>query len=151
MKIKSYKLLFFTMALFLAGQTMGQTSLEGDALPGFLGKAADSPELKDLKATYNFEMANETHYLSKKGIELILQKGALAEIHLYKSSVVYGSYTGALPKKLKFGMSSGEIKQLLGKPAESYSSGYCEFDLGTYIISCWLEAGRLNQVALALK
>ena len=124
---------------------------DGDALLGFLGKDRGSNELKDLKAHYNAEMINDSHYLSKGGVELVLKNGVLSDINIYSKSAVYGSFTGALPKKLKFGMYSGDVKSLLGKPVMSYSSGYCEFETGNYILSCWFESGKLSQVGLSLK
>ena len=96
-------------------------------------------------------MANEAHYLSKDGVELILQRSLLCEIHLYNSSAVYGKFIGKLPNNLKFGMSSSEVKHLLGKPVVSYNNGYCEFELQNYILSCWLDGGKLNQVGIATK
>ena len=78
---------------------------------------------------YNFEMANEAHYLSKDGIELILKNGILDQISLYKTSSVYGNYTGKLPHDLVFGMTSANVKQLLGKTKIVYTSGYAEFEL----------------------
>ena len=107
--------------------------------------------MKDLKANCHCEMANDAHYLSKAGVELILKDDLLSEIHLYNKSAVYGNFTGKLPNNLKFGMASGEVKQLLGKPVVSYNNGYCEFEFSTYIVSCWLEGGKLNQVGVAAK
>jgi hypothetical protein len=129
----------------------GTLSYEGDALVKYLGKEASSNDLKDLKAAYNFEMANEAHYLSKGGVELILRGNTLSEIHLYKGSAVYGNYTGQLPKKLKFGLTSGEVKHLLGKPSISYNSGYCEYEYPGYVLSCWFDESHLSMVGLALR
>ena len=137
--------------LFLSVQIFAQTNFDGNALAYFLGKSATGTEIKDLKTNYHCEMANEAHYLSKDGIELILLKGLLCEIHLYNSSAVYGKFTGKLPNSLKFGMSSSEVKHLLGKPVVSYNNGYCEFELQNYILSCWLDGGKLNQVWVATK
>ncbi len=124
---------------------------EGDALVSFLGKASTSQELKELKASYNCEMANEEHYLSKAGIELILRQGVLNEVHFYASSAVYGHFKGQLPNKLRFGMLPSEVKKILGKPTASYNSGYCEFELPTCVLSCWFESGKLEQIGIALK
>lgn len=144
--------LFFCLLVFLVATNLfAQNSFEGNALTTYLGKEATGAEMKELKANYHFEMANEAHYLSKGGIELILQKGLLNEIHLYNNSGVYGSFTGKLPNNLKFGMGSGDVKHLLGKPVASYNNGYCEFEFSNYIISCWLEGGKLNQVGIAAK
>ncbi|MBK7147713.1 MAG: hypothetical protein IPH78_02565 [Bacteroidetes bacterium] len=124
---------------------------EGDVLTLFLGKGAASQELKDLKSNFKCEMANETHYLSNSGIELILRSGVLSEIHIYSGSAVYGNFTGKLPNNLKFGMYSSDIKRLLGKPVVSYNNGYIEYELANYTLSCWFESGKLNQIGIAQK
>ena len=150
-KISTTKFLALGFAILFASTLFGQSGFDGNALPSFLGKPASGSELKDLEANYHCEMANEAHYLSKDGIELLLKGGSLTEIHLFNKSAVYGSFTAKLPNNLKFGMSSGEVKGLLGKPTESYNSGYCEFELQSCVVSCWFEGGRLNQVGLAVK
>jgi len=142
----------FWLIVFGAGTNLfAQTGFDGNSLVSFLGKSAYGSELKELKATYHCEMANELHYLSKDGIELILKAGALNEIHLYNKSAVYGNFIGKLPNNLKFGMTSGDVKKLLGKPVVSYSNGYNEFENSNHIISCWLDGGQLSQVGIALK
>jgi hypothetical protein len=151
MQPNNTKLFLLLAALLFSGATFAQTAFDGDGLTNYIGKTATSEELKDLKTHYDLQMANEAHYLSKTGVELILQRGALSEVHLYSKSPVYGTFAGKLPGGLKFGMSSGEVKSLLGKPTASYNSGYCEFEKGNYIISCWLEGGRLNQVVIAAR
>lgn len=143
--------LAISICLFLSIPIFAQTNFEGNALVYFLGKSATGSEIKDLKANYHCQMANEAHYLSKDGIELILQRSSLCEIHLYGSSMVYGKFTGKLPNGLKFGMTSSEVKHLLGKPVVSYNNGYCEFELQNYVLSCWLDGGKLNQVGVATK
>ncbi len=151
MKPNFVKLLCCVACALLFSTAFAQTAYEGDGLPSFLGKASTSQELKDLKANYSCEMANDEHYLSKGGIELILRNGSLNEMHLYRKSAVYGSFKGKLPNKLQFDMLPSEVKRLLGKPVASYNSGYCEFDMGTYVISCWFDSGRLDQVGVAVK
>lgn len=145
------KTLAFALLVLLANNLLAQTGFDGNAFISFLGKEATSTEMKDLKANYHCEMANDAHYLSKAGVELLLKDDLLNEIHLYNKSAVYGSFTGQLPNNLRFGMPASEVKQLLGKPVVSYNNGYCEFEFSTYIISCWLEGGRLNQVGVAAK
>lgn len=144
--------LYFVVFLFAAQNCFAQSnSFEGNSLVFFLGKNSLSTDLKDLKANYKCEMANELHYLSRGGIELILKNNSLNEIHLYGGSAVYGKFTGVLPNKLKFGMVAGEVKRLLGKPVVSYNSGYCEYELSNYILSCWFDGGTLSQVGIAVK
>ncbi|MCX6197699.1 MAG: hypothetical protein NTY88_00570 [Bacteroidetes bacterium] len=134
MKTKLLFKIFFASLFFVAQISFAQGGFEGNALISFLGKNSSSTDLKDLKANYKCEMANELHYLSRGGIELILKRNELNEIHLYGSSAVYGKFAGALPNKLKFGMVSGEVKRLLGKPIVSYNSGYCEYEFSNYIL-----------------
>lgn len=141
-----YGLLFVTLSSFLPG-----LGFEGDSLIYYLGKPAAGNDVKQLKAHYNSQMANETHYLSTGGIELILKNGSLSEINLYQKSAVYGNYTSLLPGGLRFGTLPSEVKSKLGRPTLSYNSGYCEFDYQSAVISCWFEGGRLNQVGLSLK
>lgn len=143
----------FVTVLFFIMSASAQTGayFEGETLPYFLGKNASSVEVKNLKADYKCEMANESHYISQDGLELILQKGTLNEIHLYKSSAVYGTYKGKLLKNLKFGMTSGDVKHLLGKPAISYNSGYCEYEFKECVLSCWFDSGKLSQVSISVK
>lgn len=151
MKTRTSFKIFFALFLFAAQNSFAQNSFDGNGLVSFLGKTSSSADLKDLKANYKCEMANELHYLSRGGIELILKNNALNEIHLYGSSAVYGKFSGVLPNKLKFGMVSGEVKKLLGKPVVSYNSGYCEYEFASYILSCWFDGGTLSQVGIAVK
>lgn len=139
------------VVVLICANLFAQTGFDGISLITFLGKSSTGSELKDLKANYHCEMANELHYLSKGGIELILKAGALNEIHLYAKSAVYGNFTGKLPNNLRFGMASYDVKKILGKPVVSYNNGYCEFEFPNYIISCWLESGQLTQVGVAMK
>lgn len=142
-------MLFFSA--FFNSINAQNNSIEGDALILNIGKSPDNEQVKELIKTYQLDMANNQHYLSTQGVELILKKELLNEIHLYQNSGVYGSYKGTLPSKLKFGMNESEIKQLLGKPALAYNSGYLEYQYDTYILSCWFEGGKLNQVVIAAK
>lgn len=151
MKFLIMRLYTISFIAFFVLTAFAQNKYDGDMLTSFLGKSSASVELKDLKAGYNCQMANENHYLSRDGIELILSNGVLYEIHLYATSAVYGNFTGKLPKNLRFGMYSSELKNLLGKPLVSYNSGYCEYAVGDYLLSCWFEAGKLNQMGIALK
>jgi len=139
------------IASFAVSNLFAQTGFDGNSLVAYLGKTAVSPEMKELKANYHCEMVNESHYLSKDGIELIFKSGSLREINLYTKSAVYGNFSGKLPNGLKFGMAVSDAKKLLGKPVVSYSNGYSEFEFSNYIISCWFENGGLHQVGIAQK
>ena len=116
-----------------------------------VGKTNESQEVSDLKSSYSFQMANENHYLSKEGIELVLQNAMLNEIRIYKESSVYGSFKGKLPRGLNFNQTSADVKKLLGKPSVSYNTGYCEFEVKGQVISCWFEKDHLSQVDLGSK
>lgn len=151
MKKHLRRLLPCMVAVFLNAMLWAQTACDGNALMNYLGKEASSSRLKELKACYHCEMVNEAHYLSKGGVELILQNSRLNEIHIYSKSAVYGSFTGVLPKALQFGQSAAEVKKRLGRASVSYSSGYCEFEFADYTISCWLDKGKLSQVNLVIK
>lgn len=128
--------------------TMAQS---GDALSQYINKNLESAEIKELVKSYNLEMANNQRYLGKEGIELFFKNDKLNEIKLYNNSSVYGNFIHELPGKLKFGMSEVSIKQALGKPTLAYNSGYLEYQYPTYVLSCWFEGGKLNQVVIAAK
>ncbi len=136
------------LALFLVAFLFAQ---EGDALTAYLGKDIKSSEVQKLISGYKCEISNPTHCISKDGLELIMKKDAVDEIHLYKSSPVYGSFKGKLPKALKFGMSSGEVRGILGKPTVSYSNGYSEYEMSNYGISCWFDGGKLSQLNISAR
>jgi hypothetical protein len=141
----------FVVCCCIFAISFAQSRYEGDMLLNALGKTDESSELSNLKASYNFQMANENHFLSKDGIELVLQNSALSEIKLYQSSTVYGNFKGQLPRGLSFGLTPAEVKSRLGKPSTSYNTGYCEFEVQGQIISCWFEKDHLSQVDLGLK
>jgi len=136
---------------FICAIAFGQSKYDGDMLFNAVGKTNESQEVSDLKSGYNFQMANENHYLSKEGIELVLQNATLNEIRIYKESPVYGSFKGKLPRGLNFSQTSADVKKLLGKPSVSYNTGYCEFEVKGQIISCWFEKDHLSQVDLGSK
>jgi hypothetical protein len=117
-----------------------------------IGKDEASEEFKTLVSTYSLEAANSSRYQSNQGVEVILKDSKVSEIHLHKESSIYGSYKGSLPSKLVFGMTTGEVKKLLGKPTTAYtSSGYNEYVYADYILSCWFDNGMLSQVVIASK
>jgi hypothetical protein len=142
------KVLATALMVLLFSFSFAQRHADGGSLSMYLGKSSESQEFKNFVKDNNFEMANESHYLSKNGIELILKNGILDQISLYKSSSVYGNYTGKLPHDLVFNMTSANVKQLLGKPKVAYTSGYAEFDLIDCTIACWFDGDRLSQVSL---
>jgi hypothetical protein len=139
------------LLLLVFSLAFSQGHADGDALASLLGKGPESQEFTNLKNDYKMEMANEAHYLSKDGIELILKDGLLNQINLYKTSSVYGNFTGKLPHGLAFSMTSGNVKQALGKPVVAYNSGYAEFELNDCTIACWFDGDRLSQVTLNKK
>ena len=132
--------------------SFAQSKYDGDMLINMLGKSSQSADFNNLKTGYNFKVANEGHYLSTEGIELVLQNSVLNEIRLYKDSPVYGSFKGKLPKGLAFGLTVVEVKKILGKPSVTYSNtGYSEFIVEGQVISCWFDKDRLSQVDLGTK
>jgi hypothetical protein len=145
-----FRVLTLTACCFIFGTTFAQ-KYDGDMLVNAVGKTSESSEVNDLKSAYHFQMANDEHFLSKEGIELVLKNKALSEIRIYKASSVYGSFAGKLPRGLRFGLTSAEVKKLLGKPSVSYNTGYCEFETNGVIISCWFENDRLSQINLGTK
>lgn len=150
--VRKIKALLLLSALFISVGAWGQYANYGDVFTPALGKEVRSEEVTALIANYHLEKANEAHYLSNTGVELILRNGQLTEVRLYQNSPVYGKFSGVLPRQLKFGMSSGEVKALLGKPTVSYNtSGYSEFEKDGTIVSCWVEGGKLSQVSVSLK
>lgn len=120
--------------------------------PDLIGKDETSEAFKTLVSTYSLEAANSSRYQSDKGVEAILKDSKVSEIHLHRESSIYGSYKGELPAKLVFGMSTNEVKGILGKPTTAYTtSGYNEYVYDTYILSCWFENGVLSQVVISAK
>jgi hypothetical protein len=146
----SAKFIAATLLLLAFSFSFGQGHIDGDALTSLLGKGTENQELTNLKNEYKMEAANENHYLSKEGIELMLKDGQVNQINLYKTSSVYGNFTGKLPHALAFSMTSANVKQVLGKPLVAYNSGYAEFKLTDSVISCWFDGDRLSQVTLNL-
>lgn len=151
-KTYATKILSLVVIVLYCTGLFAQTAFDGNALTALLGKSSTGAEFKELKDHYHCDMVNETHYTSKEGIELMVKGDVLSEIHLFTKNAVYGGFTGKLPDKLNFGMSSAEVKGLLGKPVVNYiSTGYCEFELAAYTVSCWFEGGKLTQVGFAVK
>jgi hypothetical protein len=147
----NHKLKFFAsvFAVFLSTFIFAQSQYEGEALINFIGKDSGSSEVKNLENGYHCNMINENHYLSIQGIELMLNNGVLTEINLYKSNTAYGNFTGKLPRGMAFGMSSSQVRSLLGKPTVAYASGYSEFDMHNCVIACWFDGDRLSQVGIS--
>jgi hypothetical protein len=147
----NHKLKFFAsvFAVFFSAFIFAQSQYDGEALTNFIGKDSGSSEVKNLENAYRCNMINENHYLSKGGIELILKDGVLTEINLYKKNTAYGNFTGKLPRGMAFGMSSAQVRSLLGKPNVAYASGYSEFDMPNCVIACWFDGDRLSQVGIS--
>ncbi|MBL0308907.1 MAG: hypothetical protein IPP77_04285 [Bacteroidetes bacterium] len=150
--INNYQVLLYIVVMFISVGGHAQYAHYGDAFSPALGLEAQSPEVSELIANYHLEKANDAHYLSKEGVELVLKDGLLTSVRLYQNSPAYGKFIAVLPRQVKFGMSAGEIKALLGKPTVNYSSsGYSEFETDGKILSCWFEKGKLSQVSVSLK
>jgi len=145
------KALMPVLLCMVCAVSFAQSKTDGDRLINALGKGPQTTEVNDLKAGYNFQEANENHFLSKEGIELVMQNAMLSEIRIYKDSPVYGSFKGRLPRGLNFNLTSAEVKKILGKPSVSYNTGYCEFEYQGQVISCWFDKDRLSQVDLGTK
>jgi hypothetical protein len=125
---------------------------QNDDFVAALGKSSTSDEFKKFAGDYKLEESNASRYQSKDGIEVIVKDGIVREVHVHKSSPVFGSYTGKLPSSLNFGMSSEQVRNLLGVPTTAYtSSGYTEYEYATYNLSCWFEEGTLRQVVVSSK
>lgn len=144
----------FLLAIILFFNTAANAQFKSDnsnAMVAVLGKEAGSAEMNDLKTSHKLEAANDAHYISSAGVELLLRNGKVNEVRLFNKSAAYGAFKGKLPNGLAFGMGSGDVKRLLGKPTESYNNGYCEFEFPAYIISCWFDGGALSQVGLSAR
>jgi hypothetical protein len=143
----------YILAIVLLSTTLlshAQNSFQGDGLVANLDKEIESTEVKNLLANYSCETANPNRCVStKNGVELLFKNRKLNEIHLYATSSAYGNFKGTLPKGLRFGMSSGDVRAILGKPTVNYNSGYSEYTLPDYDITCWFDAGRLSQVSIS--
>lgn len=142
----------FITAVHLTPLIHGQTTTSGSTFISALGKSSNSQEVMVLIEDYHLEKANDKHYVSKEGVELILNNEVLTEVRLYQNSAVFGKFTHTLPYGLQFGASLADLRKLLGKPTLSYqSSGYSEFEKGGVIIACWFEEGVFCQISLSLK
>lgn len=149
-KIK-LKVVAAIVAVFVISMSFGQSKYDGDGFTYYLGKSVENDEVKDFASHHRCEMGNPGHCASKEGVELMLQKGMVTDIRLYQSSNAYGNFKGKLPKGIRFGMSSGEVKGILGKPSVTYNSGYSEYELRDCSVSCWFEEGKLSQLTISSK
>lgn len=143
----------FITAIHLTPLIYGQTQNSGYSpfIPA-LGKGSTSQEVVELIASYHLEKANDNHYVSKEGMELILKNDTLTEIRLYQNSAVFEKFTSLLPYGIQFGTTLEDVRKILGKPTLSYrTSGYTEFEKNGVVIACWFEEGFFNQVSLSLK
>lgn len=146
---KYFSPLMFVLALLVGNTALGQFGADNsNQFVAALGKEPTSTEISTIKSSYKLEAVNDAHYVSKNGVELLLHNGKVTDVQLFGKSAVYGSFAGTLPNGLKFGMSSGTVKGLLGKPKVSYNNGYSEFEFPAYIVTCWFDGGVLSQVGL---
>jgi hypothetical protein len=139
------------LAVFFSCLLLAQTKYDGDILTSYIGRTAESPEMKGFLNNYHCDIANPNHCIAGEGLELDFKNGTLSEITIYQTSAVYGSFIGNLPKALKFGMSAEEVTGILGKPLISFSKGYTLYSQNDYEVSCWFEAGKLIQMKIADK
>lgn len=146
---KYFSPLMLVLALVVGHTALAQLGADNsNQFVAALGKEPTSAEISAIKSSYKLEAVNDAHYVSKNGVELLLHNGKVTDVQLFGKSAVYGSFAGTLPNGLKFGMSSGTVKGLLGKPKVSYNNGYSEFEFPAYIVTCWFDGGVLSQVGL---
>ncbi len=146
---KNFSPLLFVLALLVGNSAWAQSGADNsNQFVAALGKEPTSTEISTIISLYKLDAVNDAHYVSKNGVELLLHKGKVTDVQLFGKSAVHGSFTGALPNGLKFGMSSSTVKGLLGKPKVSYNNGYSEFEFPAYIVTCWYDGGMLSQVGL---
>ena len=146
---KHFSPLLFVLALLVGNSAWAQSGADNsNQFVAALGKEPTSTEISTIISLYKLDAVNDAHYVSKNGVELLLHKGKVTDVQLFGKSAVHGSFTGALPNGLKFGMSSSTVKGLLGKPKVSYNNGYSEFEFPAYIVTCWYDGGMLSQVGL---
>ena len=146
------KTLILLCSLLLMGHNRAQT-MTRDGFIEILGKKVDAPEVQLFFTSYEVKHTSGAKYSSpKNGIDIDTHRDTVVNVNIYKSSAVYGSFTGKLSKGLQFGMTAAQVAEKLGKPTTAYTnSGYSEYTFDGYVITCWFEQGMLTQVSLSPK
>jgi hypothetical protein len=146
-----YLIIFFSF-VFLPAAIYPQM-IEGDGLLNITGTEANNPGTKKFFEEYGIKKSQEGKYSSDKfGIDIGTSHDTLTSVTMYQTSEMYGTYTGKLPKGLRFGMSNPDIVKILGKPSLAYiNTGYMEYTYGRKVMACWFENKALNQVLITLK
>lgn len=124
-----------------------------DGFVEIVGKKTDAPEVQQFFASYEIRNTNGAKYSSAKNcIDIDTKKDTIVTVNVYKSSPVYGSYTGKLSKGLTFGLTAAQVTAKIGKPTMAYTnSGYAEYSYPGYVMTCWYEQGVLSQVSYSPK
>jgi len=124
-----------------------------DGFVEILGRKVDAPEVQQFFTSYEIQHTNGAKYSSvKNGIDIDTKQDSVVTVNVYKSSPVYGSYTGKLSKGLAFGLTSAQVIAKIGKPTLAYTnSGYSEYIYPGYTMTCWYEQGILSQLSFSPK
>lgn len=144
--MKRILILFCSLLIMYQGYTQGMVR---DGFIEILGKKIDAPEVQLFFNSYEIKNTAGGKYSSpQNGIDIDTKKDTVVTVNVYKSSPVYGSYTGKLTAGLTFGMTAAQVSAKLGKPTMAYTnSGYSEYSFTGYVITCWYEQGILNQLS----
>ena len=146
------RILILICAVILTMQTHAQGMVR-DGFIEILGKKVDAPEVKLFFSSYEIKSTTGAKYSStKNGIDIETKRDSVINVTIYKTSAIYGNYTGKLSRGLAFGMTAAQVAGKLGKPTTAYTnSGYSEYAFAGYVITCWFEQGVLTQVSLSPK
>ena len=136
------KLISLSFAMLMIWATNAQGT-DGDALINLIGSKPGSPAAQKFIKAYEIQHKSDGIYASSKsGIDMRTRNDSILSIAIYKSNPIYGSYTGKLPKGIRFEQSATEIVKMLGKPAVEYKDhDYCEYHFGMNVLTCWYEKG----------
>lgn len=148
--MKKITILLLSLILVIAGFSQSMTR---DGFVEVLGKKVDAPEVQQFFTSYDIKNTAGAKYSStKSGIDIDTKKDTVVTVNVYKTSSVYGSFTGKLSKGLTFGMTPAQVAAKLGKPTTAYTnSGYSEYAFPGYVITCWFEQGVLSEVSYSPK
>jgi hypothetical protein len=146
------KIFLFPLILLLSLFIQAQ-AVEGDGFLKLIGSNIKAPGTRSFLNGNHVKFTDDGIYSSTgAGIDMRTRHDSVMSVTLYRDNAIYGSYTGKLPKELKFDMSSSDIEKKLGKPAVAYmNSGYSEYHFGYIVLTCWFEKGVLRRVTISLK